>query len=230
MDEFDDAFEAPPPNVIPGDRMGFMEHQIQYLYSEVTYLRGMTNQAPTPQPRPNLNLSPPSNFFGTPSDLPMFKLRLYQYLMGNFNTYGDNATQFLYAGSLLEGSAAQWYSTLVDPITLLLPPSYKLDSFWQELEDFFGGGVTLQSRERSLDVLRQTGSVSELAISFQNITSPFTPRWSDHPLIYVFSTKLKEVVRFELMSRGTIPVTFQAYVALAIKVELNQAAAASSRS
>ena len=86
----------------------------------------------------------------------MFKLRLYQYLICNYSTYGDHATQLLYAGSLLEGSAAQWYSTLVDPATLLLPPSYTLDSFWQELEDFFGGGVTLQSRERSLDVLRQT--------------------------------------------------------------------------
>ena len=138
----------------------------------------------------------------------MFKLRLYQYIMGNYNTYGDNATQLLYAGSLLEGSAAQWYSTLVDPITLLLPPSYTLDSFWQELEDSFGGGVTLQSRERSLDVLRQTGSVLDLAISFQNITSTFTPRWSDHPLIYVFAKKLKEVVRFELMSRCSVPVTF----------------------
>ena len=101
--------------------------------------------------------------------------------MGNFNTYGDNASQLLFAGSLLEGSAGQWYSTLVDPTILLLPPSYTLDSFWQELEDFFGGVVTLQSRERSLDVLRQTKSVSELAISFQNITSTFIPRWSDHP-------------------------------------------------
>ena len=156
MAQFDDAFEAPLPNAIPGDRMAFMVNQLHYLYSEVTHLRGVTNQAPTPPPRPNLNLSPPSKFSGTPSDLPMFKLRLYQYLMGNFSTYGDNATQLLYAGSLLEGSAAQWYQTIVDPTTLLPPPSYTLDSFWQELEDFFGGGVTLQSRERSLDVLRQT--------------------------------------------------------------------------
>ena len=79
--------------------------------------------------------------------------------MGNYNTYGDQTSQLLFAGSLLEGSAGQWYSTLVDPTTLLLPPSYTLDSFCQELEDFFGGGVTLQSWERSLDVLRQTGSV-----------------------------------------------------------------------
>ena len=176
MAEFDEAFDAQLPNAIPVDRMGFLENQLQYLYSEVTHLRGMANQPPTPQPRPNLSLSPPSKFSGIPSELPMFKLRLYQYLMGNINTYGDNASQLLFAGSLLEGSAGQWYGTIVDPVTLLLPPSYTLDSFWQELQDFFGGGVTLQSRERSLDVLRQTGSVSELAISFHNITSTFNPR------------------------------------------------------
>ena len=140
MAQFDDAFEAPLPNAIPGDRMGFIENQLQYLYSELTHLRGTANQAPTPQPRPNLNLSHQSKFSGTPSDLPMFKLRLYQYLMGNFNTYYDHATQLLYAGSLLEGPAAQWYSTIRDPTTLLLPPSYTLDSFWEELEAFFGGG------------------------------------------------------------------------------------------
>ena len=176
MAEFDDAFEAPPPNDIPVDRMTFLENQLHYLYLEVTQLRGVPTQAPTPPTLPNLNLSPPSKFSGNPSDLPMFKLRLYQHLMGNYSTYGDHARQLLYAGSLLEGSAAQWYSTIVDPTTLLLPPSYTLDSFWEEFEAFFGGGVTLQSRERSLDTLRQTGSVSDLAISFQNITSTFTPK------------------------------------------------------
>ena len=95
MAQFDDVFEAPLPDAFPGDRMRFMEHQLQYLYSEVTHLRGVQNQAPPPQPRPNPNLSPPSKFYGTPSDLPMFKLRLYQYIMGNYNTYGDNATQIL---------------------------------------------------------------------------------------------------------------------------------------
>ena len=150
--------------------------------------------------------------------------------MGNYNNYGDNESQHLFAGSLLDGSAGQWYSSLVDPISIRLPPPYTLDSFMQKLEDFFGGGVTLQSRERSLDVLRQTGSVSKLAVAFQNITSTFSPRWSDHPLIYVFSKKLKEVVRFELTARGSVPATFQAYVAMAVMVEQNRAAAALSRS
>ena len=55
MAQFDDAFEAPLPNAIPGDRMAFMENQLHYLYLEVTNLRGVTNQAPTPPPQ---SLSP----------------------------------------------------------------------------------------------------------------------------------------------------------------------------
>ena len=57
-------------------------------------------------------------------------------------------------------------------------------------------------------VLRQTDTVLELAIAFQNITNVFRPRWPDYPLIYVFSQKVKEVVSFELTARGTLPTTF----------------------
>ena len=131
----------------------------------------------------------------------------------------------MYAGSLLSGPADQWYMTLVDQTTYNLPPHYDLDLFLQALTDFFGGGITLASRERSLDALRQTGTVQELAIAYQNITNTFSPRWTDHPLIYVLSRKIRENIRFELAARGTVPTSFHDYVAAAISVEQNQAAA-----
>ena len=64
---------------------------------------------------------------------------------------------------------------MVDPNTFQLHPSYNLHRFFQELEEFFGGAITLHSRERSLDLLRQTGSVLDLAIVFQNINTPSPP-------------------------------------------------------
>ena len=96
----------------------------------------------------------------------------------------------------------------MDPGTFRLPPHYTLASFLQALEDFFGGGVTLDSRERSLTILRQTGTVAELAIAFQNITNTFTPRWLDQPLIYLFSQKLKEPIRFQLTAQGSLSTIF----------------------
>ena len=180
---------------------------------------------PPPPPRPNLNLPEPPRFSGTPSELPSFQLKLCQFLRGNYNTYFDTQSQLMYAGSLLIGDADQWYMTLVNHTTKDLPPHYTLDTFLQAMTDFFGGGITLASRERSLDTLRQTGTVQQLAIAFQNITNTFTPRWTDHSLIYVLSRKIRESIRFELAARGTVPHLFHAYVAAAISVEQNQAAA-----
>ena len=117
----------------------------------------------------------------------------------------------------------------MDPTTNRIPPSYTFDSFLLEMINFFGGGVNILILERDLRNLRQTGSVSEFAINFQNITNCFYPRWPDHPLIFEFSGKLKEVVRYELMGRGSPPLTFQAYVAAAILVETNLAAQQTSR-
>ena len=204
----------------PGvDHITFLEQNFQNVVNELNHLRNIVARLPPLPPRPNLNLPQPAPFSGLPSDLQTFKLKLFQYLFGNQNTYTESESQLLLAGSLLIGSAGQWYSSLGDPHTLELPPHYTLDTFFAELEDFFRGAVTLQSRERSLEILCQTGTVSELAIAFQNITSTFIPRWSDHPLIFIFSRKLKETIRFELTARGSIPTLFSAYLAAAISVE-----------
>ena len=199
--------------------ISYLEQNVQYLINQIQQLKSQ------PQPQlptcPNLNLPQPPQFSGIPTELPLFKLKLLHYLVGNQSTYHDSETHLLYAGSLLSGSAGLWCHALVDLNTLLLPPTYDLPRFFQELEGFFGGGITLQSRERSLDTLRQTGAVSELAIAFQNITHTFSPRWPDHPLIYVFSKKLRENIRLELTARGSVLTTFNTYLAAAISVEQN---------
>ena len=96
MAAFDDALNqqnAQLPIPIPNlNCMAFLEGQFRYLFAEVTNLRGMVNNPPPPPPqpsRPNLNLPLPLKFSGTPSELPIFKLKLFQFLMGNHNTYQD---------------------------------------------------------------------------------------------------------------------------------------------
>ena len=198
-------------------RIAFLEQNVANISQALQHMQNVPPPPPPPS-HPNLNLSPPPPFSGSPLHLPTFRMKLVHFLVGNRNTYPDAESQLLYAGQLLEGPAYQWYQAIVDPITTLLPPAYDLTRFFQELEDFFGGAVTLHSRERSLDMLRQTGSVSDLAVAFQTITHSFSPRWPDHPLIYLFSRKLKECVRFELTARDSLPSTFHAYLAAAISV------------
>ena len=74
------------------------------------------------------------------------------------DAYIDSRNQILFAGSFMDGQAGQWYDSLIDQSTYHVPSTYTFDSFMQELENFFGGGVTLHSRERSIINLRQTGS------------------------------------------------------------------------
>jgi len=214
------------------DRFHALEQQVTYLTQQLQ-ISHQTQPPPPPSPpphHPNLNLPTPPYFSGVPSELVVFRLKLNQYILGNPNTYTDSASQVLFAGALLTGSAGQWHASLVDPVTSMLPPHYTLAFFLQALESFFGGGATLDSRERSLTLLRQTGTVAELAIAFQTITNTFIPRWPDHPLIYLFSQKLKEPIRFQLTSQGSLSPIFQEYVAAAAAVEHNQSAASLSRS
>ena len=98
---------------------------------------------PPPPPRPNLNLPTPPSFSGIPSKLRPFKLRVTQFIGANIETYATTQDQLVYVGSLLVGKAREWHDALVEDDTFLPPPSYTFQSFIQEMDDFFGGGVTL---------------------------------------------------------------------------------------
>ena len=166
---------------------------------------------------------------GILSDLKSFKLRLCHYTEAAPDTYCNDTTKIILAGTLLKGRAGDWYEGPVDPVTCLAPPTLTFDALLVQLSDYFGGGVIIQTLERSLINVRQTDSVSEFVVAFPNITNAFNPGWRDAPLISEFMQNLKEVVRYELTGRGALPITFQAYVAAAIAAESNQAAAHSSR-
>ena len=228
-------------DIVIRDKIDHLQDQIHQLMQAVTNLNQNQQSIPAPPPtlppvppplpptRPNLNLPQPPFYSGNALDLTTFKVKLSQYFQGNFNTFFDDGSKLLYAGGLLQGPAQQWYETLLDPITHALPHYYTLELFLEELTAFFGGGVTLASREHSLDNLRQTGTVSDLAIAFQNIINTYTPRWTDSASIYFFSRKLREAVRFEVAARGNVPTGFQAYIAEAIAVEHNLTAAVKGR-
>ena len=66
----------------------------------------------------------------------------------------------------LEGAVEKWLLNHVHPVTTLLPANSDFTEVLAELQLFLGGAATLQSRERDLRALRQTGSVSDLVIAF----------------------------------------------------------------
>ena len=99
------------------NRVAQLEHDIQLLQTsfqqksnEVTYLRNLAqhNVAQSIPTQKILNLPPP-HFSGTPSEIYSFKLRLGQFMGTNNDIYTDSRNQILYAGSLLDGQAGEWY-------------------------------------------------------------------------------------------------------------------------
>ena len=122
-------------------RIAYLEQTVAHMGNALNHIQNVPQPAPQPQFHPNLNLSPPPPFSGSPLLLPTFKMKLFHFLVGNKHTYPDSESQLLYAGQLLEGLAYQWYQAIVDPITTLLLPTYDLARFFQELEDFFGGAI-----------------------------------------------------------------------------------------
>ena len=139
---------------------------------------------PYSSPPLDLQLPTPTPFSGDPSELRSFQLRLCEFFSGSPARFHDDYSRILYSGSSLTGTARKWYEGLMDPSTNRLPLTYTFDSFLFEMLNFFGGGVNILTLERDLDNMRQTGSVSDYAIKFQNITNCFHPRWPDHPLIF----------------------------------------------
>ena len=141
-------------------RIAFLEQSVANMANALHQIQNVPPPVPQQRFHPNLNLSPPPPFSGSPLHLPTFKMKLVHFLVGNRHTYPDSESQLLYAGQMLYGGqlleepAYQWYQAIVDPTTTLLPPTYDLNRFFQELEDYFGGAVTPHSRESSLDMLR----------------------------------------------------------------------------
>ena len=74
-------------------RIAFLEQNVNY---STTSIQQLQNNDPQPIPQqishPNLNLPQPPPFSGSPSELPIFKLKLIHYLVGNQNTYHDSET------------------------------------------------------------------------------------------------------------------------------------------
>ena len=131
MSQFDDVNE---PDVQEQDRFDLIEQHITFLTSELTEMRSQ-QQPPPPPPQtpiraPNLKLPQPPFFTGISSELPDFKPKLGQFLIGNPSTYSDSPSQLLFAGALLTGSAGKWYAALVDKATFRRPLHYTLPSFF----------------------------------------------------------------------------------------------------
>ena len=133
-------------------------------------------QHPHNPPPPDLPTPEPIPFLGDPTNFARFKLKLIHFFYDHQTSFPTPFTRVMFTLTKLKRAADKWLLNHVHPDTNLLPANWDFMEVLSELQLFFGGAATLQSRERDLRTLRQTGSVSNLAIDFQTITQSFNPR------------------------------------------------------
>ena len=105
MAEFDSEVLLQEQNAHLEQENQQLKNAFQNQSQEINNLRSIVQQPTVSSSliHKSLNLPTPPRFFGTPSELNSFKLRLCQYLGSNMDVYIDSRTQILFAGSLLDG-------------------------------------------------------------------------------------------------------------------------------
>ena len=115
----------------------------------------LSNPAPPQPPPPDLPTPHPLPFLGDPTDFARFKLKLTQFFYNHHTSFPIPFTRVMFTLTKLEGAADKWLLNHVHPDTNLLPANWDFTEVLAELQLFFGGAATLQSRERDLRALRQ---------------------------------------------------------------------------
>ena len=86
-------------------RIAYLEQSVANMANALHQIQNVPPPVHHPQFHPNLNMSPPPPFSGSPLHLPTFKTKLVHFPFGNRHTYPNAESQLLYAGQLLEGPA-----------------------------------------------------------------------------------------------------------------------------
>ena len=71
-------------------RIAYLEQSVANMINALHQIQNVPLLVPPPQFHPNLNLSPPPPFSGSPPHLLTFKMKLVHFLVGNRHTYPDS--------------------------------------------------------------------------------------------------------------------------------------------
>lgn len=106
---------------------------LREMQQEIVRLRNIVSESNYPNPEPKLRL--PDTFDGTRSKLRGFKNQIEMIWELNPKRYPTARTKVLFVGTLLVGSALQWFSTLFESSDPCLDD---LVGFFTKLDNTFG--------------------------------------------------------------------------------------------
>jgi hypothetical protein len=164
----------------------------------------------------DIALTPPAPFDGErTSQLSVFLTQLRLAFAARPSQFYNDRHKVLYAASLLRGTAFSWIQPYLD---MDHPPTWLTDFglFTAEINKVFGEPHALDTAARSLDNLKQTGSVADYAAKFRRLA--IILQWGDGPLTYLFYRDLKDEVKDEI-ARVERPSDLEALITLAIRID-----------
>ncbi|KAF4119253.1 Zinc knuckle [Geosmithia morbida] len=223
-----------------------LKEQIQYLSTELINMGGtqtrqaaayekrleeMQNLSTTASTRKEMGEivkpSPPGLFKGRPETLQPFLTQLRAYFMFFPRQFRTDNSKVMFAAGRLRGTALKWFEPTMrkyvnNPAS---PPDdvqevmFDYGQFENSLLQVFGSADEEREAENQLKRLRQTGSMSEYATKFLQVTSKL-PWESDH-LMSAFYDGMKEEVKDEIYKMDR-PYDLATYMSMAVKIDDRQ--------
>jgi hypothetical protein len=167
----------------------------------------------------------PKPFTGKPNDLEPFLTGLRAYFRFFPNKLRNAEDKVFLAGSLLHGTAGQWFEPIQRERLTKLEYRQKEETqqifagfkgFAKALRRMFGTADEKHRAEQRIMNLKQTGSTADYVAVLQQENAIL--QWDDEPLMVIFERGLKREVLDEL-DRDDRPKKFGDYAAKAIKID-----------
>ena len=157
-----------------------------------------------------LKVGTPKRYNGSQGGLELFFSQLELYYGFNTAQFPTEQEKVLFAASYLDGPTFAWFNVYLrdfldnkeDPSSMETTTRQiigRFSTFKTQMKKTFGVIDEEQDAERKLQALRQTGSASDFAAKFQQLS--VRTQWGDSALTALFYQALKERVKDDI-ARG----------------------------
>ena len=174
---------------------------------------------------PTVKVRTPDVFHGDRDKLRAFLSQVETYFRFNRTSFTTEEDKVVFCSTYLRGSAYNWFeptltnfleNTLLNRKALTTAIFGSYIRFKEEIKKVYAGIDEERTAARQILMLRQTGSATEYASKFQQISSRL--EWEDAALTEVFYTGLKEHVKDEI-SRIERPDELSEMTETAIRID-----------
>jgi hypothetical protein len=198
-------------NIPSPESLQDLTSQLNYIRGQINQLQSQTHQRNRPPKEPRI--ADPEPFNGERGQLKNFTSKLQLKYFAEPSRFTTDEVKIAYAGALLRGNAYSWFRPLLTSNDDII---HDYELFQAALEQVFGDPDEVQTAERELRALRQTGSVATYVSNFRRIMSYL--QWNNAALTSQFYIGLKDHVKDEFARTGK-PIVLEDMMETSITID-----------